>query len=373
MSTRLDTLGVVLLASALFSCSKKTPEPALAVVTAPTAERAEKIAAPTDGAGAGALDPKDPKHGTRKLMGLDTPVFVDGVQSAVLRAGELPTLPAITLEGGARRFRVADYLAAIGVAPSSVRSIHFHGNSDRIASVEGSELQKDKDRFVFGFTSNTTGAPLQNWDTEGLKNEYVANEIRRVTVYVAKAPPRIHPQQRCHLDDKGACSDAIPYQNGETAKGTRIYVDGKMVGYVKRRLIGEALAMGETKAGETKFSVAKLVEQMGGAGAVSSVELLAGDDVIARATGEEWKQLSGATYFTLPRHNHGKVRVHVPAALQAQDEPASDRDAMVSAVLVYRSTRPADRQLTAVSEQTDMSVQLASMDDARDRLGRGER
>jgi hypothetical protein len=375
MATRFGNLSTIVFLGALVACSKKTPEPAKSVASVATAAPADetKTAKADDGSGQGMLDPTDPKHGTRKLMGLDTPVFVDGVQSAVLRAGEMPALSPIVLEGGAKRYRVYDYLKAIGVAPEHLKSIHFHGNGDRIASVEGSELLKDKDRFVFQFTSGDTGAPLQEWDTDGLKNPFVANEIRRVTVYVTKAAPAIHPQKRCHLDAKGECSDAIPYSNGEIAKGTRVYVDGKMVGFVKRRQIGDALALGETPAGEHKFSVAKLVTSMGvDASGIAQVELMAGDDVIARAKSAQWNALANDVYFTLPKHNHGKVRVHVPASFQ-DGSSSVDRDAMVSAVLVYKSTKPADRELTAISEQTDLSVQLAAMDGARDKLARGER
>jgi hypothetical protein len=351
---------------ALVACSRKAPEPTVtgAAAKAPAA----KADTTSSSVGAdGRLDPNDPAHGKRKLMGLDTPVFVDGTELAVLRAGEMPAIPTIVTESGSKRFRVTDYLKAIGVAPESVKSVHFHGNQDRIASVEGSELMKEPNRFVFQFTAGDTGAPLQRWDTEGLKNEFVANEIRRVTVYVKKAPPPIHPQKRCQLGPDGQCTDAIPYSTGEIAKGTRVYVDGKMVGFVKRRQVGDALSMGDTQAGEHKFSVAKLVAQMGvDAKAIKTVELMAGDDVIARGS-----NIDSSMWFTLPKHNHGKVRVHVPAALQAHAEgTVEDRDALVSAVLIYESAKPAVRDLVSISEETDLSVQLAAMTAAR---GRGER
>ena len=193
---RFQTAMVVMAGVALMACSRKPAEPA-PVATAPKAVPAKTETA--SAGGDGKLDPNDPSHGKRKLMGLDTPVYVDGVQVAVLRAGEMPSIPTIQMEGAGIRYRIADYLKAIGVAPESLKSIHFHGNQDRIASIEGSELKKDPNRFQFQFTSGTTGAPLQRWDTEGLKNEFVANEIRRVTIYVHKASPAIHPQKRCHL------------------------------------------------------------------------------------------------------------------------------------------------------------------------------
>jgi hypothetical protein len=373
MATLRVHLALIVAGSTLIACSRKAPEPVSTKAdTGASTPAAGAIASSSeDGAGEGKLDPNDPKHGTRKLRGLDTPVFVDGVQTAVLRGGEFPQIPQIVLEGGAVRYRVYDYLKAIGVSPERVKSVHFHGNQDRVASVEGFELLKQKDRFQFQFQATTSGLPLQAWDTEGLKNEFVANEIRRVTVYVDKKPAPIHPTKRCHLGPDGECTDAIPYFTGELAKGTRIYVDGHMVGFVKRRAIGDALSMGDTQAGEHKFSVTKLATQMGvDLDGLESVELVAGDDVIARASGDDWKRLSQNIYFTIPKHNHGKVRVHVPAEFQAHEDGVSDHDALVSAVLLYKSTKPTNRDLVAISENTDLSVQLASIDDAR---GRGER
>lgn len=367
---RFQTAMAVMAAAALVACSRKPAEPA-PTADAPKAVPAKVETKAASVGGDGKLDPNDPSHGKRKLMGLDTPVYVDGVQVAVLRAGEMPSLPALTLEGGSKRYLVADYLKAIGVAPESLKSIHFHGNQDRIASIEGAELRKDPKRFQFQFVGGDTGAPLQRWDTEGLKNEFVANEIRRVTVYVKKAPAPIHPQKRCHLGPDGECSDAIPYSDGTVAKGTRVYVDGKMVGFVKRRQVGEALAMGDTAEGEHKFSVAKLVASMGvDPNGMTNVELMAGDDVIARSSGEDFLKNASNVWFTLPKHNHGKVRIHVPAEFQARESGVQDRDALVSAVLVYKTSKPATRDLVTISEDTDMSVQLAAMDDAR---GRGER
>jgi hypothetical protein len=375
MSRVLRQLSLVCVAGALVACSKKAPEPQKSVVPSPAAQAKAQAAAEGQGSvgGDGKLDPNDPKHGQRKLMGLDTPVFVDGVEVAVLRYGDMAPIKSEELEGGARRYRLYDYLKSIGVAPESIKSVHVHANNDRIGSVEGSELLKDKDRFKFQFVSGDTGAPLARWETDGLKNEFSVHEIRKMTIYVKKPSPAIHPEKQCHVGPDGDCSDAIPYATGDAAKGTRVYVDGKMVGFVKRRQIGEALAMGDTAEGEHKFSVAKLVTSFGvDASGIKAVELVAGDDVIARANDQQWSKLAPTVYFTLPKHNHGKVRVHVPAEIQAQDG-AKDRDALVSSVLVYKSIKPASRELSAISEDTDMSVMLASSAPASQGLGRGER
>src|SRR5690606_20457397 len=146
-------------------------------------------------------------------------------------------------------YRVYDYLQAVGVSPATIKSVHFHGNQDRIGSLEGSELRAQKDRFTFTFSSQTTGTPSQRWDTEGLKNEFVFHEMRKVSIFVKKSPAKIHPTKRCHLDAAGACTQEVPYAESGPAKGTRVYLDGRMIGYVKRRKLADSLVIGETPDG----------------------------------------------------------------------------------------------------------------------------
>lgn len=382
MRAVLQSILVLLAAGGTFACSacsKKTPAPeAVAPATAalpPAAAAAAKAVG-----GDGKLDPNDPAHGTRKLMGLDTPVYVDGTQVAVLRAGEMPSIPYRAAGPLGRRFKVADYLQAIGVDLKAVKSVHFHGAMDRIGSLEGDELRKELERFEFSFLGGMTGAPVQRWSVTGLKNEFVFHEIRRLTVYVKKPSPPLKPGKMCHVGADGDCTTDIPYGDGVLAKGTRVYVDGKMVGFVKRRQVGDNLIVkASDREGETSYSLAKLVAQMGvDLASAKAVELAAGDDIIARADaargaegGSELAAFATKTTFTLPPHNHGKVRVRVPAELQAKQEGLADRDGLVSAVLVYKSTTPmAGRDLVAISEETDLSVQVAAIDDARALLNR---
>jgi hypothetical protein len=366
--------ATVLLAMTIFSstvaCSKKTPEPTKAVASMqspllPAAQAAAKAVAAD-----GKLNPNDPKHGTRKLMGLDAPVFVDGIQVAVFRNGELPPVPPRVTETGAMRWNLYTYLKGIGVDVDNLKSIHFYGNNDRIASVEGSELRKEKSRFEFAFTSRDTGAPVQWWSGTGLKNEFIVHEMRRIGIYVKKPVPAIDMAKNCHTSADGECTGIMPYSDGTIAKGTRIYVDGKMAGYVKRRLVTDSMMVGAAAAdpSENNYSVAKLLAGLNiNLASIKSVEVMAGDDLIARATGERFNALAGATTFSLPAHNHGKVRFHIPGEFQAQAPGGvTDRDGLGSAVLVYTNTTPpADRNLVAISEETDTEVQVAAIDDGR--------
>lgn len=354
--------SALLLVSGVFGvvgCSRKPAEPAKATATTPAKKTVAKTTEIYEQPGA--FDPNDPKHGSRKLMNLDAPVYVDGVQTAVLRYGDLVIKPFAILEGETPSFSVYDYVKSIGLSPESIKSIHFHGNSDRIASIEGTELAKQKDRFTFTFSSATTGAPIQRWDTEGLKNEFVVHELRKVSIFVKKAPIAIHPQKRCHLDAQNKCTDAMPYAEKDAVHGTRVFVDGKMVGFVKRRQIQDSVLAGKLENGDQKYNLAKFVESLGvTSDGIKSVELVAGDDVVGRASAEQFDRLSPDFFFVLPKHNHGKVRVHVPYELQVAGEKPGDRDALVSSVHVYKTITPAERPLVAISEDTDLSVQLAS-------------
>jgi hypothetical protein len=336
-------------------CSKKHVEPASTQVAAPA-----KAEAPT----AEATPATDAMHGTRKLKGLDLPVYVDGVQMGVLRYGDMPGIANVGTDD-APAFRLAEYLKAIGVAPTRVKSIYVWDNASRIGSVEGAELVKEQDRFVVRFSAGKTGGAEVRWDTTGLKNLFVVHEIRKIAVFVAKDAPTIAKGKQCIVID-GECSEEMPYATGDAAKGTRFYVDGKLVGAVKRKLVSDAVAMGVTDDGETKLSLAKLAADFGAAAdaksGVTSVELVSGDEVVGRADAATWANVSSDIFFTLGKHQHGKVLVRVPASMQA--DGAVDRDALVTAVHVYKHTTPMSRELVSISDFTNLSAQLAANDEA---------
>jgi hypothetical protein len=304
----------------------------------------------------GQFNPND-KHGSRRLMGLDVPVYVDGDQQGVLRAGDMAPLPEGKGWNGAKGFRISDYLTSIGVSVDQVRSIHLHGNAGKIGSVEGSELRANKDRFVLSFLGGDSGTVVTRWETEDLKNQLVIHEVWKVSVFVKKDPAFIDPARSCHVDSKKECTEEIPYFNGENKKGTRLYVDGKLTGYVKRRQLKDEVIIGETADGLRKFSIEKYATSLGvDLNGVKAIDVVAGDEMIARSEG----RTGDALYFVIPPHSHGKVRVHVPANLQAKQEKVMDRDALATSVHVWKSVNPPARPLTEIDEDTDLSVQLAS-------------
>ena len=354
---RVSPIWIVLTGIAVVGCSRRVTEP-------PRAQDLGKHDV-TRAAGDAPLggDPLAGAHGSRKLRGIDVPVYVDGVQAGVLRYGELPPIANVGTDV-APEFRLVDYLAAIGVAPDRVKAIHLHDGADRIGGVEGAELLKEPARFRVHFTSGNTGAAEARWDTVKLKNGFVVHEIRKLSVFVAKAVPPIQKGAQCHLAD-GKCTDQVPYAQGDAIKGTRIYLDGRLVGFVKRKLLSDAFIVGG-QGDDHEYSVAKLAASLGvDIGGTKLVELVSGDEVVARADEAQWNRHNGDLDFTLPKHQHGKVRVHVPAEMQAAARSTpEDKDALVTSMHFYQRTTPPSHELVAISEATELHAQIASNDPA---------
>ncbi len=354
-------------------CSRKPAERAVASSTTAAVAQADQAAA-------SAADAPAPQtiHGLRKQKNLDVPVFVDGSEVSVLRFGELPpgvepiAKPASEDPNQRPRFyRISDYLKAIGVNVERVKAVHFADKALRIASIEGSELRADKDRFVFDFLESTTGMPMQSWKTTGLKNKLKIDAIMGMNVFVAKAPLVIDPGQRCYLDD-GECMPVARFTSGDLMKGTRVYSDGKLVGYVKRRLLADSTLAGKTESGETTFSFDRYLASLGlDTSKANEIHLLAGDDVIASATPSEWAADSDKLSFYLVPHGHGKVRANIPADLQKGQEGTRDRDVQVTAVQVFNRKEPRSVPVVAIDDAFDPGPNVAALENALAQAGPG--
>lgn len=306
-------------------------------------------------------------HGSRRKALSGAPVFVDGKMAAMLRYGELPpTLGAHSVKPGApaRHYRLSEYLTAIGVDVARVKSIHVRGNGHRISSIEGSELAADRARFVFDFLGTDTGAARVAWDTTGLRNTFRAHEIRDVLVYVDKAVPQIDDKRSCYLDPapSRACSASVPHAEGEMAKGTRVYLDGKLVGHVKRRRLDENVTAGKTVDGETQFALDKFLSSIGAAVKPNAtVELLNGDDVIARASGAQLAAMAREATFVLPRHQSGRVVLSIPSSWQAAGSVAAS--AQVTAIQVHERSAPLARALAPIDSDVPPSDETAAREE----------
>lgn len=287
-------------------------------------------------------------HGVRKQLAHPVQVTVDGETRAVLRPGELP--PGLVKHPNpregfseARYYRLDEYLAHIGVPVDRVRAVHLTGHRDHVASVEGAELRKEPDRFVFDFGQATSILPKTHWSTTGLRNGLRIDAIRNVAVYVQKKAPEIDGRLHCYASPEGGCAPAYDAAAAAQAKGTRVYVDGKLAGVAKRRRVVESGAL-DPRGG---YSLAAFLETLGVPRAAPlEVELLAGDDVVGRASAD-------GLSFEIPRHGHGRLAVRVPAASLASSSAEGARSVTVTALQVYRRARPGGRPLVAARGDMD--------------------
>jgi hypothetical protein len=324
--------------------------------------------------------PAEVAHGTRKLLNADVPVFVDGQQRGVLRFGELAKLQATGVEV-APRFRFNEYLATLGVDVAKIRAVHLHDSHTRIASIEAAELRKEPERFLFRFMAGKTGKVATSYATTGLKNTFIVHEIRAVSVFVEKPVPAFLQGKICHTEDQKTCSEKVPYAGPDLAKGTRLYLDGKMVGYVRRKLLDPSLIAEVDSSGsepKPRYSLQRLAQTLAQQDlkGVKTVYLMAGDELVGRGDASAFGD--GKLLFAVVPHAHGKVEMVVPLEMQAplpQGAVAKGRakesaaPVVISAVLLFRQSEPPPRDLVPLNQAVEAGATLARQGGAPDPEG----
>ena len=331
--------------------------PAAEVAAAPVPAQEEEHGADGDGK---SQESVAQVHGANKKLVHPVSVFLDGVQVGVLTQNELP--PGLEARDNAREeqlekryYRMSEYLEKIGVPVARIKTIHMAGARDHVASLEGSELAAGKDRFVFSFGNTMSGMPMSSYATTGLKNQFRIDTIRNITIFMDKPAPALDMKHHCYLGTDGTCAPAYD-QKEVTAKGkgTRVYIDGKLAGFVKRKLVDP-----EGTAGED-HSLGKYLATLGAdLKSVQAVEFMGGENLFARATTENMKSVSDFT-FGIPRHSHGRIVVSLPPSIMAQGATA-DRKIPITVVQVYRKAAPSTRSLVEVTDDAVASLsQLGS-------------
>jgi len=183
----------------------------------------------------------------------DTGVYVDGVFQGLLAFAELPlALEPVWLEVKAsapkragtsdtgwrlvkeRRYRFTAYLTALGLDLKSVRALHVYGPkfSESIV-VTGAELRSNAAAgfmFRFGALVSGKGIPVV---PDGFGNGKSPDKISAVMIYVTKPPPELVRNVGLVLD--GQVTTGVPYYGTPHRGGVRVYLDDKLVAYIKRQ------------------------------------------------------------------------------------------------------------------------------------------
>lgn len=340
--------GTIAVGAIVVACAQKRTQPA-AQTAAPQAT-APVVSAP---APEGADREKRPRFG-------ESVVYVDGKPAGVLRASELPIALAgrtVDIGGGytATRYGFVDYVRALGIDAKRIKALHLYGGS-RVVVVDKAEVARIGDRIMFSFVQGDRGKPRVHWPPVKLNVNSTIDMVSNVAVYVEKDPPVLDAKGELVMRDGSPVAGKVPYAPEEQGNGTRVYVDGALVGTVKRKKLTDDLLAtdaakaksGEpTKAGDRFSLLAYATKLRADAKQAKSIDLVAGDDVIAHLSPEQARSLT----FDVPQRNRGQAVVDVPVANEGVPQRAR-----ISAVQIYVNSTPPARPLVSIDDAPEAAV-----------------
>lgn len=360
VSTLATAVALVALASA---CAQKKA-PAEKETAAPQAP-APKVMLPSlaDDAPAqpGDVKEKQPRFG-------EAAVYVDGKAVGVIRSTELPAdLKGRLVEvgGGVKvtRWSFVDYARALGYDAKRIKALHLYGGQ-RAVVVDQAEVARIGDRIMFSFVQGDRGKPRVHWPAVKLNVNSTIDMVSNVAFYIEKEPPHLDARGELVMPDGTKAAGKVPYAPEEQGNGTRVYVDGKLVGLVKRKKLTNDLlvrkapeadhaaaktAPAAPESGEDHFSILAYAGKLDPkALQAASIDLVAGDDIIGHLQGDQARSLT----FNVPPRNRGQAVVDVPSN-------GSLQRARVSAVQIYVTSTPPSRPVVKIDEAPEAAPRTA--------------
>lgn len=317
-------------------CGQKRSQPAARTATPAVAP---PVVDPTEAA---------PEEREKRPRLGEAAVYVDGKPVGVLRSKELPTrLVAKTIKMGegyeAQRYPLSDYVTSLGFDPKKIRAAHLYGGS-RIAVVDKAEFARIGAEIMFSFVQGDRGKPRVHFPPKKLNMNTTIDMLSGIAFYVDKEPPTLKDGELV-MPDGAKVTTKVPYAPEEQGNGTRVYVDGNLVGTVKRKKLTNDVAVAGNDKDPTKFSL------LGYAGTLNadvkkakSIDLVAGDDVVAHLAPESAKDVT----FLVPSRNRGQALVDVP-----QGASHATQAARISAVQIYVKTTAPTRVVVPLDEASD--------------------
>jgi hypothetical protein len=226
------------------------------------------------------------------------PVLIEAVESLDFGPGQ----------GGKRgrkgkevRFRVVDYLTAVGVDLKVVKEVHLHGGGDFAVILSPKELRRIGDRLYFGYGNVTSGKPLL-YTPADLKAATTFDQLRGVAVYIKKKPPKQEADGGLVLDGKPI--QGIPYFGEPLRGGVRVYKDDRFAFLIKRKNLAGGPRVVEEHEGQQRFRMLPYFETQGVViSDVADAELIYDDVRMKRLEGDA---LKGA-FFTADPQASGQV------------------------------------------------------------------
>lgn len=228
-------------------------------------------------------------------VGLE-PVWETQRQRLPFRAGE----PIRYREIQVRRYRITDYLRALGVPLDRIAEVHLHGGRDAAIVLTRDDLRRHPDDLLFKFAGETFGKPIPI--VRSIPANTTFDNLAALTIYIDRKPPRLTRDHRLELD--GIPVRGIPYRGEPLREGVRVYLDNRLVAVLKRNQLVPGTS--------ARWSLGDVLERQGVATAqIARLELIHDE---ARTAKLAWGPIDFA--FN-PAASGGEVM------LGAQDLPAS--------------------------------------------------
>jgi hypothetical protein len=331
-------LGLALCAG----CGQKRSAPAARTATPPVAPPA------IDTAAAEAAQAEAESKEKRPRLG-EAAVYIDGKPVGVLRRQELPPKLAghvVALGEGytSTVYSLTEYLTALGGDPKKVRAAHLYGGS-RISVVDKAEFARIGTKINFSFVGGDRGKPRIDYPPIKLNVNTTIDMLSCIAFYVEKEPPTLKDGELV-MPDGTKVAEKVPYAPEEQGNGTRVYVDGQLVGTVKRKkLTNDVAVAGNDSDPITKFSLLAYAGKLNGdAKRAKSIDLVAGDDLVAHLAPDSAKDIT----FYVPSRNRGQALVDVPLA-----DASAHQAARISAVQIFVNTKPPTRDVVPLDQASD--------------------
>lgn len=236
----------------------------------------------------------------------ETWIYVDGDPVAAMLVPELPDIPvAWTLQQEdldfvlgqpgshirkfyVRRWRLTDYLQALGIPLKKIKMVYLHGGSGVIA-VPGDVLRKFSDGLRFDLTGMDK-TKSRFFLPSDMPHFGGFDRYAGVSVLINK--PVLEVDIHKNLIQDGVAVVGIPYHGNPERGGIRIYRDGRLALVIKRNTLG---AVGRVTPTEPRWDFAAVLKANGASDQPVAAADIVYKGVRTRVDGKMFANLQFAT------------------------------------------------------------------------------
>ena len=283
MRVRYALFLVAAFAALSFGCHKRHRSSVLVRDAEASTGKKDELAAAAalaGGDGDGPVGMKQNGSGNGLNRWRDTAVYVDGTPVGVVAFGELPIalkptwVPeehSVEFDYGykgprtrttyERRYRMIEYLTALGVDVAHIKEIQVMGpKSTSVIVASGKELRSKKGQgFMFRFGGVVGGKPIPVVPPD-FGNGAMPDKMGAVMVYIHRKPPVLDPDEGLMLDGKPV--EGIPYYGDALKAGVRVYVDDRLSTIIGQQALEETASV-TAPDGQKRWKLEPLLKQLG--------------------------------------------------------------------------------------------------------------